>query len=666
MKPDDRPRRRSQEPAPVRRPFPRPGPAAGAWAGAADRAAHPSVTTSSSTGGSPCLHYRSNRPDRHHRVARAGEAKRRTPASVTIIDQQRIERLDEPLVPALLRLTPSAAVATSGPPARSPKCEFAARRPITPCCSSTASRSTTRHPATRRGSRLLNADLASRIEVVRGPQSALWGSDAIGGVIAVNGDRRARRLSAARPKAARSASLAPAARLRWRPTRPALQALSAGSVPRASTASLARATKTAIAICRGGCAAPGTAARQGRARRVRARTDGAQPSSTASIRSPSPTPIRSTAAAIGLRRAASGRRLGDDVTPWRGQLSALPARLVQPQLSGRASRSTAQAGPGATSAARSSAASATGAVAHTLIAAAELEARDLPRPRHGLRRPFGPGPDPPAPVADRRMARRERAGSPATSRSAATASTASRTRPVSAPSALATVGGGLSLAGSYAEGIAQPTFFDLYGFFPGSFVGNPSLKPESSRGFEASLRFRRGRSRHRSRPTSSASTTRSSTCSRRTSPRRSIDQRGSRRSGNRSGVRAGDFADRLRLIGQLRVSATRRSRPTAADGQEREVRRPKHSGSVALDGSSGRLTYGASLAYVGRAFRHESTCFRPIGSRCTSYWLADARIAYAVRPGIELFVRASERARPALPGRLRIPHRRPRRLYVGL
>ena len=35
---------------------------------------------------------------------------------------------------------------------------------------------------------LLNADLASRIEVVRGPQSALWGSEAIGGVIAVSGE----------------------------------------------------------------------------------------------------------------------------------------------------------------------------------------------------------------------------------------------------------------------------------------------------------------------------------------------------------------------------------------------------------------------------------------------------------------------------------------------
>src|SRR5205085_10396655 len=37
-------------------------------------------------------------------------------------------------------------------------------------------------------------------------------------------------------------------------------------------------------------------------------------------------------------------------------------------------------------------------------------------------------------------------------------------------SLLAKIGEGFSLAGSYAEGIAQPTFFDLYGFFPGSFV----------------------------------------------------------------------------------------------------------------------------------------------------------------------------------------------------
>ena len=39
----------------------------------------------------------------------------RIPASVTVIQAERIERLGEPLVPALLRLTPSLAVSASGP-----------------------------------------------------------------------------------------------------------------------------------------------------------------------------------------------------------------------------------------------------------------------------------------------------------------------------------------------------------------------------------------------------------------------------------------------------------------------------------------------------------------------------------------------------------------------
>src|SRR4051794_23474400 len=48
-------------------------------------------------------------------ASRAPESEAETPASVTIIDKQRIDRLDEPLVSTLLRLTPSAAVTSSGP-----------------------------------------------------------------------------------------------------------------------------------------------------------------------------------------------------------------------------------------------------------------------------------------------------------------------------------------------------------------------------------------------------------------------------------------------------------------------------------------------------------------------------------------------------------------------
>src|SRR6476469_1183227 len=120
-------------------------------------------------------------------ASRAPESEARTPASVTIIDQQRIERFDEPLIVALLRLTPSAAVTTSGPAGSFTEVRIRGAEANHSLLfvdgikiNDPASGDTPRFE-------LLNADLASRIEVVRGPQSALWGSEAIGGVIAVNG-----------------------------------------------------------------------------------------------------------------------------------------------------------------------------------------------------------------------------------------------------------------------------------------------------------------------------------------------------------------------------------------------------------------------------------------------------------------------------------------------
>src|SRR5215217_2659602 len=120
-------------------------------------------------------------------ASRAPESEARTPASVTIIDRQRIVRLDEPLMGTLLRLTPSAAVTTSGPAGSLTEVRIRGAE---------ANHSLLfvdgikiNDPASGDAPRfeLLNADLASRIEVVRGPQSALWGSEAIGGVIAING-----------------------------------------------------------------------------------------------------------------------------------------------------------------------------------------------------------------------------------------------------------------------------------------------------------------------------------------------------------------------------------------------------------------------------------------------------------------------------------------------
>ncbi len=47
----------------------------------------------------------------------------------------------------------------------------------------------------------------------------------------------------------------------------------------------------------------------------------------------------------------------------------------------------------------------------------------------------------------------------------------------------------IKLRASYGTGIANPTFFELFGFIPGSFDPNPALKPEKSRGFDVGADF---------------------------------------------------------------------------------------------------------------------------------------------------------------------------------
>src|SRR5690348_10228403 len=120
-------------------------------------------------------------------ASRAPETEEQTPASVTIIDQQRIERLGEALVSSLFRLTPSAAIATSGPAGSLTEVRIRGAEANHTLLFVDGIK--INDPASGDAPRfeLLNADIASRIEVVRGPQSALWGSDAIGGVIAING-----------------------------------------------------------------------------------------------------------------------------------------------------------------------------------------------------------------------------------------------------------------------------------------------------------------------------------------------------------------------------------------------------------------------------------------------------------------------------------------------
>ncbi|GEQ99992.1 hypothetical protein JCM17845_06160 [Iodidimonas gelatinilytica] len=45
------------------------------------------------------------------------------------------------------------------------------------------------------------------------------------------------------------------------------------------------------------------------------------------------------------------------------------------------------------------------------------------------------------------------------------------------------------LHGSYGTGVSDPTFFDRFGFFPGQFIGNDTLTPEKARGWDLGVEY---------------------------------------------------------------------------------------------------------------------------------------------------------------------------------
>ncbi|HEX8654971.1 MAG TPA: TonB-dependent receptor [Allosphingosinicella sp.] len=193
---------------------------------------------------------------------------------------------------------------------------------------------------------------------------------------------------------------------------------------------------------------------------------------------------------------------------------------------------------------------------------------------------------------------------------------------------------GWTVHGAFGEGIAQPTFFDLYGFFPGSFMGNPDLTPERSRGWEVGVRRASGRFSLGATVFShnltdeiveqfgAVTTTRNVTGA---SRRRGIELAGAYR-----------FSRALQLHANYTLlDAGERREPE--DAAIREIRRPRHTANLIALGEAGRLSWSASLAYVGARTDDDFDFFQTV--RLHDYLLGSARLGWRLTGGLEAYAR---------------------------
>jgi vitamin B12 transporter len=565
-------------------------------------------------------------------ASRVTDAKDETPASVTLIEAPRIERLGAPLVTDLLRLAPSLAVSVSGPAGSLTDVRIRGAEANHSLLFVEGIRAN--DPAAGNVPRfeLLNADLASRIEVVRGPQSALWGSEAIGGVVAVTG-----------PEAGSGGSMLDLEAGSFGTRRGAART-SIGTADRGLSFGIAGQRSDGIDSFSGSGDRDGYRNLSGRvagtyrlgdrlalsasgfASRGLSEFDGYDPN----------TFLHSDTADRTRNRIAAARvkaTYGDmERTYLAGSASLLGSHNRNEVDWNEINRTRASR--------RTVAIEAGHRIGrHRFVAAVESEgerfhSRDLvyggatdqdrSRAHHSL-------------TLEWKMTDLGRLSTDLAVRRDIFSRFEDAT--TVRGSALLKLGRGLSLAANYGEGIAQPTFFDLYGFFPGSFTGNPSLRPEKSKGGELSLRYAQGatsaaltyyRQRLRGEILDVFAFPLSTTAN---------GEGASRRQGVELelGYQPSEAFHLSAAYSYLGASEPR----GPGGAQVKEQRRPKHGGSVAVDGQRGRFTYGASIAFTGAHLDTDFDVYPARRVRLDSYWLAGARLAYRVSPAVELHLRVA-------------------------
>lgn len=559
-------------------------------------------------------------------ASRAPEAQDLTPSSVSVIGAERTTRLGEPLLASLLRLTPSASLSVSGSAGSQTQLRLRGAEANHTLLFIDGIRANDPAAGNEPRFELLSADLADRIEVVRGPQSALWGSEAVGGVVSLTASPVTGASATAEAGSHGFARIGGSAGL----ARNGLTlGLAAGFQGARGINSFAGGPgdrdgyrngvlRGRVDWTRG----PLTLSASGFAIRARSEFDGFDPVFFVRADTGDESRNRLSAGRLGLRFEQDGWTASAGVSRLSSRNRNLLDDSEQNRTKGRRDTLTGEIGRRIDA----------GGIAHRLTLAGEWSEEKF-RASDTIYGGF----------TNQRRSREQSAvtgeyrgeAGPVVATLALRHDSFSDFRDATTvrAGALVTLGGGLQLAANWGEGIAQPTFFDLYGFFPGSFQGNPALRPERSRGGEVSLRYHQGpwraaatlyRQRLRNEivdsydPVSGLSSAENAEGR---SKRQGVELE--------AGYSPGEWLNLTATFATL----------DASEPAGRELRRPRRSGSIAADGVAGAFRYGAALSYTGARRDRDFDLFPAPLVRLSPYWLASARVGYMLGDKAEIFAR---------------------------
>lgn len=197
--------------------------------------------------------------------------------------------------------------------------------------------------------------------------------------------------------------------------------------------------------------------------------------------------------------------------------------------------------------------------------------------------------------------------------------------------------GAVRLHAAFGTGVADPTFFDQFGFFPGFFRGNPNLTPERSRSVEAGIGWQQGGNSIDITAFSADLTNEIiGTFDNVTFLSGVANAAGrSRRKGIEAQGRAA-LAEGLTLNASYTFLDA--DQQQAANGARlREVRRPRHSGSIALAYASSAFDLSAAAAITGARGDTDFARFAPV--TLPAYTLVTLAGAWHITPRIDVTAR---------------------------